>query len=54
MKWSGKFEQCAKNYPTRTNACYYDEDADFLDNFKVTVAHEALRLDKIFIAKSSV
>ena len=54
LKRSGKFGQCAKSYPTRTNACDYDEDADFLDTFKVTVAHEALRLDKVLIAKSSV
>jgi len=30
---SGKFGQCAKNCPTRTNACYYDEDTEFFRQF---------------------
>ena len=33
LKRSVKFRQCANNYPTRTNACDYDEDAEFFRQF---------------------
>ena len=46
MKWSGKFGQCAKMYPTRTNGYENDKRMEFLDQFMAAVALEALRGEK--------
>ena len=46
LKWSGKFGQRAKVYPTRTNGCENDKRRNFSDQFKAAVALEGLRGDK--------
>ena len=34
LKWSGKFGQRAKMYPTRTNGCKNDKPTEFSDKVK--------------------
>ena len=46
LKWSGKFGQCTKMYPTQMNGCENDKEREFLDKFKAAVALDALRGDK--------
>ena len=46
LKWSGKFGQRAKMYPTRTNGYKNDQRWNFSDTFEAAVALEALRGDK--------
>ena len=46
FKWSGKTGQHAKIYPTLKTGYTYDEETQFSEKFKATVALEALRGDK--------
>jgi len=46
QKWSGKTGQRTKMYPTRTTGYTNDQETQFSDKFKATVALEALRGDR--------
>ena len=46
MKWSHKFGQRIKMYPTQMDGYRNDKEAEFSDQFKATVALEALHGDK--------